>query len=53
MKMKIIIYVNPETGEVFCYMPTPDGPIVLVEPKTEKKEDPDEEDPDEEERKVH
>ena len=48
MKMKLIIYVNPETGEIYHYIPTPDGQTVLIEPKIEKKENPNEEEP-----KVH
>ncbi len=46
--MKLIICVNPETGEIFYYIPTPEGQTVLIEPKIEKKEGPDEEEP-----KVH
>ena len=45
MKMKLIICVDPETGEIFYYIPTPDGQTVLIEPKIEREKDLEEEEP--------
>jgi len=44
MKMRLIIYVNPETGEIYYYIPTPDGQTVLIEQGIEKEEESDKED---------
>ena len=38
MSMKIVIFVDLETGEIFYYIPDEKGEAVLVEPRIKKKE---------------
>ena len=36
--MKIVIFVDLETGEIFYYIPDEKGEAILIEPRIKKKE---------------
>ena len=45
MSMKIVIYIDSETGEIFYYIPDSDtGEAVFIQPRIKKKEWESEED---------
>ena len=44
MMIKIVIFIDKETGEIFFYIPDEGGEALLVEPRVKKKDGESEED---------